>query len=69
MEVLSAGPLSPASTVTFQNKELWFPLADWSDDDVFTYLRSVGAPVARNYTECGTKGPEWPAARFFRPPL
>ncbi len=29
--------------------ELWLPLQDWSHDDVFAYLRSVGAPISRIY--------------------
>jgi phosphoadenosine phosphosulfate reductase len=34
--------------------ERWFPLEDWSDQDVFAYLHSVGAPIPRYY-ECGMR--------------
>ncbi len=29
--------------------ELWYPLLDWSNADVFAYLKHVGAPVSRIY--------------------
>lgn len=44
--------------------ELWLPIQEWSHDDVFAYLRSIGAPVARLYEhrvnapECATC-PAW----------
>jgi len=40
--------------------EIWLPIIDWSHDDVFAYLRSVGAPICRVYQhvvnspECAT---------------
>lgn len=36
---------------------LWLPIVDWSDADVFAYLREVGAPICRVY-ENGTQSPE-----------
>jgi phosphoadenosine phosphosulfate reductase len=33
--------------------ELWLPLLDWSHDDVFAYLRTVGAPICRIYEHKG----------------
>lgn len=37
--------------------DLWLPLLEWSDDDVFAYLREVGAPICRVY-ENGAQSPE-----------
>jgi phosphoadenosine phosphosulfate reductase len=37
--------------------EFLYPLQDWSADDVFAYLRSVGAPICRVY-EIGDQAPE-----------
>ena len=37
--------------------DLWLPLLDWSDDDVFAYLREAGAPICRVY-ENGVQSPE-----------
>lgn len=37
--------------------ELWLPLEDWGHDDVFAYLRSVGAPINRIY-DYVTNSPE-----------
>lgn len=37
--------------------DLWLPLLEWSDDDVFAYLREVGAPICRVY-ENGVQSPE-----------
>ena len=37
--------------------DLWLPLLDWSDEDVFAYLREVGAPICRVY-ENGVQSPE-----------
>lgn len=36
---------------------LWLPIVDWSDSDVFAYLREVGAPICRVY-ENGAQSPE-----------
>lgn len=36
---------------------IWLPLKEWSDADVFGYLRSVGAPICRVY-ENGAQSPE-----------
>lgn len=44
--------------------ELWLPLQEWSHEDVFTFLRKVGAPICRVYEhtvnapECATC-PAW----------
>lgn len=37
--------------------EIWLPIQDWSHDDVFAYLRWVGAPVSRIYGHV-TNSPE-----------
>ena len=37
--------------------EIFLPLEDWSHEDVFTYLRSVGAPISRIYDHV-TNSPE-----------
>lgn len=37
--------------------DLLLPLLDWSDTDVFAYLREVGAPICRVY-ENGVQAPE-----------
>jgi 3'-phosphoadenosine 5'-phosphosulfate sulfotransferase (PAPS reductase)/FAD synthetase len=37
--------------------DLWQPLLEWSDADVFSYLREVGAPICRVY-ENGVQSPE-----------
>jgi 3'-phosphoadenosine 5'-phosphosulfate sulfotransferase (PAPS reductase)/FAD synthetase len=37
--------------------DLWLPLLEWSDADVFAYLREVGAPICRVY-ENGVQSPE-----------
>ena len=36
--------------------DLWLPLLDWSHEDVFAYLRKVGAPICRVY-ENGVQAP------------
>ena len=49
--------------------ELWLPLLDWSHDDVFAYLREVGAPICRVYEhkvnapECATCPAWWSEGR------
>ncbi len=37
--------------------DLWLPLLDWSDEEVFAYLREAGAPICRVY-ENGVQSPE-----------
>ena len=37
--------------------EIWHPIEDWSHDDVFAYLRLVGAPIPRVYSRM-TNAPE-----------
>ena len=37
--------------------DLWLPIVEWSHEDVFAYLRSVGAPICRVY-ENGVQAPE-----------
>lgn len=37
--------------------DLWLPLLEWSDAEVFAYLRDVGAPICRVY-ENGVQAPE-----------
>ena len=49
--------------------ELWLPLLDWSHEDVFAYLRRVGAPICRVYEhkvnapECATCPAWWNEGR------
>jgi len=49
--------------------DLWLPLLDWSHDEVFAYLRSVGAPICRVYEhkvqapECATCPAWWNEGR------
>lgn len=48
----------PAKTgETHDGIELWYPINDWSHDDVFAYLREVGAPHNRIY-DTMTNAPE-----------
>lgn len=48
---------------------LWLPIIEWSDDDVFAYLREVGAPICRVYEtkvqspECATCPAWWNEGR------
>ena len=48
---------------------LWLPLLEWSDDEVFAYLREVGAPICRVYEhkvqspECATCPAWWNEGR------
>lgn len=42
---------------THDGVELWYPLAGWSHDQVFAYLKEVGAPTNRIY-ETMTNAPE-----------
>jgi phosphoadenosine phosphosulfate reductase len=48
---------------------LWLPLLTWSNDDVFAYLREVGAPICRVYEhhvqapECATCPAWWSEGR------
>ncbi len=37
--------------------DLWLPIADWSHEDVFSYLREVGAPLPEIYQHM-TNAPE-----------
>lgn len=56
--LMSGGATSPT---TFQDGPLtyWLPIVDWSVEQVFKYLRSVGAPIARYYAgEFKHSGPE-----------
>ena len=49
--------------------DLWLPLLEWSDDDVFAYLAEVGAPICRVYEhkaqspECATCPAWWNEGR------
>lgn len=49
--------------------ELWFPLQEWSNAQVFTYLQSVNAPICRVYShkvqapECATCPAWWSEGR------
>jgi 3'-phosphoadenosine 5'-phosphosulfate sulfotransferase (PAPS reductase)/FAD synthetase len=43
----STAPIEKVSTDPRIPHEVWYPIEDWSDEDVFAYLRSVGVPVAR----------------------
>ena len=49
--------------------ELWLPLQEWSHDEVFAYLRRVGAPICRVYEhkvnapECATCPAWWNEGR------
>jgi len=49
--------LPAKSGATHDGVEIWLPINDWSHDDVFAYLRSVGAPIPRLY-EHMTNSPE-----------
>lgn len=60
----------PAATGdTSMGYELWLPIEDWSHDDVFAYLREVGAPLAKVYShkvnapECATCPAWWNEGR------
>ncbi|MDB5541901.1 MAG: Bcep22 3 [Devosia sp.] len=55
---MMAGMQPGQSTVTVGDIERWFPLNAWSDEEVFSYLRDVGAPIARYYEGGVSKGPE-----------
>lgn len=43
--------------VTIDGVELLYPLQEWTDADVFAYLRRVGAPISRVYDHA-VKSPE-----------
>lgn len=49
--------------------DLWLPLLEWSDADVFAYLREAGAPICRVYEnavqspECATCPAWWSEGR------
>jgi phosphoadenosine phosphosulfate reductase len=49
--------------------DLWLPIVDWSHDDVFAYLREVGAPICKVYQdkvqapECATCPAWWNEGR------
>ncbi len=49
--------LPVVSGETAAGVEFLYPLQDWSADDVFAYLRRVGAPICRVY-EAGHQAPE-----------
>ena len=49
--------LPVASGQTMEGCEFLHPIEDWSADDVFAYLRRVGAPICRVYEE-GPQSPE-----------
>jgi phosphoadenosine phosphosulfate reductase len=63
------GRLPAESGDTTQGYELWLPLQEWSHDEVFAYLRSVGAPICRVYEsavnapECATCTAWWSEGR------
>lgn len=63
------GRLPAESGDTSMGYELWLPLADWSHEDVFAYLREVGAPICRVYEhkvnapECATCPAWWSEGR------
>ena len=54
---------------TTMGYELWLPIVAWSHDDVFAYLRDVGAPICRVYEhkvnapECATCPAWWSEGR------
>jgi 3'-phosphoadenosine 5'-phosphosulfate sulfotransferase (PAPS reductase)/FAD synthetase len=49
--------------------QVWAPISEWSDDDVMTYLRGVGAPILPWYShkphapECATCPASWSEGR------
>lgn len=47
----------PAESGPTDGYTLWLPLQEWSDDQVFAYLREVGAPICQVY-EHTAKAPE-----------
>lgn len=60
----------PATTGdTSMGYALWLPIEAWSHDDVFAYLREVGAPICRVYEsavnapECATCSAWWGEGR------
>ncbi len=61
--------LQATSGDTSMGYELWLPILDWSHDDVFAYLREVGAPICRVYDdkvnapECATCPAWWSEGR------
>lgn len=54
---------------TSMGYSLWLPIEDWSHDEVFAYLNSVGAPICRVYEsavnapECATCPAWWTEGR------
>ena len=47
-------PAEPGETVT--GVTLWYPLLDWTDADVFAYLRAEGVPLPRFYDYTSNPG-------------
>jgi 3'-phosphoadenosine 5'-phosphosulfate sulfotransferase (PAPS reductase)/FAD synthetase len=63
-------PKLPAlSGDTSMGYEIWLPIEDWSHEQVFSYLREVGAPICRVYEsavnspECATCPAWWTEGR------
>ncbi len=64
----------PAESGPTDGYELFLPLQEWTNDDVFAYLREVGAPICRVYEnhfnapECATCPAWWSEkrARYLR---
>lgn len=42
------------SGAVYDGIEYWFPIEDWSEEDVFSYLRREKIPVPANYDHTGT---------------
>lgn len=61
--------MASGSGDTSQGYELWLPIQEWSHDEVFAYLRGIGAPVCRVYEhrinapECATCPAWWDEGR------
>jgi 3'-phosphoadenosine 5'-phosphosulfate sulfotransferase (PAPS reductase)/FAD synthetase len=61
--------MAATSGDTTAGYEIWLPLTDWSHDDVFAYLKKVGAPICRVYEhkvnapECATCPAWWNEGR------
>lgn len=43
----------------------WFPIEDWSDDDVYFYLREIGAPLPANYEYMNTSLDCWSCTAYL----
>lgn len=51
--------------MVYEGVRYWFPIEDWSDNDVYAYLREVGVPLPANYDYMNTSLDCWSCTAYL----